>query len=150
MIIEYRLTGKGQGIFLKRVSELLNGGTEIKFVFHNATPNSTVVFKSKDKPFYRTLNESGECSINTDLLEGVVDITVFTSNHTKLWHCEKLYISKKNDIVMVVAADIDLIDSITTLKLLYHELYVKAISLESKCDKLDSKLTEILEGYDII
>lgn len=149
MIIEYRLTEKGQGIFLKRVSELINTDTEIKFVFYNAPLNSTVVFKSKDKSFYRTLNEKGECSIKENLLEGVVGITAFTSNHTKTWRCEKLYVSRKNDAVMVVS-DIDLLDSIISLKLLYDELHIKATITESKCNKLDSKLTEILEGYDIV
>ena len=150
MTVEYRLTQKEQGIFLKRVHGFIELGEEIQFIFKNAPLNLTVIFKSENRSIYRTLSTNGECSINEKLLNGVVEVFAFTPNHVRIWNCEKLYVSKKNDVVMVVAEDVDFSDSITKLKVICDELYDKIKTMEKHCDELDSKLTEILEGYDII
>jgi len=150
MLIKYRLTDKGLGIFADRVRELVDKGSVINFAFENAPNGTTAVFESKDKPFYRTLDDKCSCSIEEKFLDKTVSIAVFSPNHKNIWQCEKIYVTRKNDVVMVSAEDIDLADELRKLKLFCNELDSRCSDLQKYCEKLESKLTELLNGYDII
>lgn len=151
MKLKYKLLDSGEGILITRQPKLIP--EEVYVSFSGAPPDATAIFKTSEDSFYRNLTNGG-CTAPINRMNGEVSVTVCVLNGTGTapkWTCEGIVCEKhKHGGTLVFPNDMNIPQRFADIKIEFdeHKKYVK--KLEEKLGALENKLSEILEGYDLI
>ena len=153
MRMEYKLLNCNSGVIKTRAPELI--GEMLYVSFLGAPDKATAIFERSDgESAYRALCD-GLCGIERGWLHGAIKVTVAVldgSTRAQRWLCEGFVARRINDCgaVLVYPDDIDTQRKIVGLQEGVSDLVTAHKELSDKYAELETKLTKLLEGYDII
>jgi hypothetical protein len=151
MKLKYKLLDKGEGILITRQPLLVE--EEIYVSFSGTPPNATAIFSTSEASFYRNLVNGG-CTAPINKMNGEVSVTVCVlegSGAGQKWTCEGLKCDKHKDGGTVLFPnDMNIPEKFAKIEIEFDEHKKHCIQIEEKLKNLENKLSEILEGYDLI
>lgn len=150
-MIKYRLFDNGKGVILTRQAFVHRG--DLPLEFENASDEATVIAEAKDGTSYYRQLSGGKCYIPLDNIEGDVKITVALMGKTPVtrWSCEEIKIQRLEDgQVLVAPNDMNLPDKVIELYIENDTLRKDITGLTNKIAAIEQRLSDLLEGYDII
>lgn len=151
MNLEYKILGNGTAVVLTRQPEIVHG--EINVIFSGAPSDATAIFECDGIAIYRPLKDNA-CEIPGNKLTGAVKVTVAIldgSASPDKWVCEELLAEKqKNGGVLISPNDMNLPQRFIELKLENEDIRQTNARIAARLEKLEDRLTTLLEGYDLI
>ena len=151
--IRFRLMDNGTGIILTRQPFLSEEAVFV--VFSGAPQGSVAVFDTeRGAQFYRTLGKDGGCNIDPQKIIGSTRVSVIAKQghpESKGWTCERLRISLEKDrLCLICPDDMNASLEIAILRLENGTIRKKIEETNKKLELLEMRVTQLMEGYDII
>lgn len=155
--MEYKLLKNKKGIILTRKPEVLSGDLWLTFSGQPEIGTAEAVFKnSNNNELYRVLAD-GSCIVPKDFLEvGEISVRVALSpegrnrNESQIYVCENVSVQLlKSGEHLVCPADYDLPDRTVKTELAIGKILDEITTVKQRLDGLETKLSQLLEGYDI-
>ena len=151
--IVYKLLGNNKGVILTRNPQVTERNVNISF--KNAPSNALAVLEfDSGREVYKPLLE-GECSVALPpQSEGSMKVAVIINNGTvnpRKWICEQMQFCRtpKGEVI-VSPNDFNLPQEFVDLKLENESLREDNKKLHKRLDELDTRLNNIMEGYDLV
>jgi hypothetical protein len=149
-MITYKLLNNATGVITTRRPTIIQD--DLKIAFIDAPKNATAIFGIKDGySIYRKLNDSGECSLEHNALNGVVDVTVAVLDDTTplcKWECEDICAEKISDGKVLVYPDDNLSKSVVDLRIENHSLRIETAALKAEVSNVKQYIERIVQAYD--
>ncbi len=156
--MKYKLF-KDIGIITSREAELVEDALTVRF--EGAPLGATAIFTNTNgNRLYRKL-DNFSCTIPTNFLVSSIQVTVSLVEEKKTWKCEELKaervcktITEKNrsytkTMFAIAPNDFNLVERVVKLTYDIEELKANNDNLTKKLNELSTKITEMMEGYDI-
>lgn len=145
----YKLLDNKSGIIITRNPKSIN--EKIKIRFEGAPDMAYAVFEfSHGHETYKELYD-GECTISFPHNSGTIKVAVVLEGSTERWICEQL----KYDVapcgdILVSPNDMNLPKVVTDLKIENEKQRNEIKRLNKRLDDLETRLKNIMEGYDLM
>lgn len=150
MKMEIKLLNNKKGFILTRQPEVVED--KLYITFTNAPKNATAIFENANDSLYRLLQDNC-CEIPENFLIGEIKITVAILNgeiNSPKWECEGIKASKTKDgNILIAPNDMNLPEKMVEIQLEMQEIQNNLSILSKNYSELETKLTKLLEGYDI-
>lgn len=150
--IVYKLLDILKGVILTRNVQIVSD--EILVRFECAPEGAVAVFQfDNGREAYKELKD-GECYLKLSGNEGNIKVTVIILDGIctpKRWMCEQLvYSTLQSGEYTVFPNDMNLPQSVTELKIENEELRIENAKIHKRLDEIETRLTNIMEGYNLI
>lgn len=151
--MEYKLLKSYmKGILLTRQPEAVTDGDELYITFTGAPDGATAIFEGEDGySLYRVLKDES-CKIPSTFLLGTITVRVAVLNGTTsspVYICEGIKATVTAAAIIVRPDDTNLPDTVREIQLNLQEIKDEMENFTKKYSELNTKLTKLLEGYDI-
>lgn len=155
--ITFVLLGDGAGIMIDGILNVCPNDKKIKIVFEVSDPfkkedlnGAYLVIDVNGKIQYRAIYD-GKTDIAVSTLNGTVTLAVSSGGIKKVWRCEPLTVQHlENNLVAILPRDIESEKKIANICVELAEIKQRLGKEESKTDAFDARLTEIMNGYDLV
>lgn len=148
--MEIKLLDNKKGFILTRQPEVVDDSLYITFT--GAPENATAIFENGEDSLYKLLRENC-CEVPKNFLVGEIKITVAILNgevNSPKWECEGIKASKTKDgNILIAPNDMNLPEKMVEIQLEMQEIQNNLSTLSKNYSELETKLTKLLEGYDI-
>lgn len=155
--ITYRLLCDGTGIVTEGFLNVSPREKKLKISFEISTPHKKedlvgayLVLESDDKVQYRAIYDC-ITDVHLSTLSGKVSLAVSSGAAKKLWRCEPLTAQPLSDgSIAVLPFDINEEKKISDIRVELSEIKRRLCENEEKTSAFDDRLTEIMNGYDLV
>ena len=148
--MEIKLLNNKKGFILTRQPEVVDDCLYITFT--GAPENATAIFENEEDSLYRLLRENC-CEVPKNFLVGEIKITIAILDgdiKSSKWECEGIKASKTKDgNILIAPNDMNIPEKIVDVQLEMQEIKDNIHTLMKNYSELETKLTKLLEGYDI-
>ena len=148
--MEIKLLDNKKGFILTRQPEVVDNSLYITFT--GAPENATAIFENGKDSLYKLLRENC-CEVPKNFLVGEIKITIAILDgdiKSSKWECEGIKTSKISDgNILIAPNDMNIPEKIVDVQLEMQEIKDNIHTLMKNYSELETKLTKLLEGYDI-
>ncbi len=149
--MKYRLLNDGGGVIVDRTHTVFSG--DLHVIFDGAPSGAIAIFDFQNESCYRDISE-GECFVPERLFTRDVNVRVVLYDGTvspRTWMCEPIRIEGLSDGSFIAYPNDDnLPEAVSRLKIENDDLKREFSQLRKNFEMLEKKLSDLMEGYNII
>lgn len=145
--VRYHILKSGNGIVVGGHIVRSNLSANLTLEFLGAPNEARLVLNAEDKSYYRTIVD-GKAALPVAYLDGKITLAVSTAD--SIIPCEALYAVKTENEVVLLVYDVHAEKKSREAMMLCDELTMRLDALNTKTKNISSKLSELMEYWDVI
>lgn len=149
-MVEYTLLDNYTAVITNRATVIPHDKLVIKFI--GAKDSCQALLDIGGHQYFRAIKDE-LCLVEATLLEGVIKVSIVDyDGHSRptVWEGEELKANRKHGQIEIRPNDADLYKLISRLRCENNDLRAENKKLWDELKRLDLKLTNIMEGYDLV